>query len=201
MQLPELLDRDDKAQGASARFCEHLEKPRTIAEVTKERLRRAGKKIREENPLFAGDLGFRVFKLDTSNIRAWEPDRDDLEKSLFDATEHIKPDRTEQDVLFELLLKLGLDLCVPIEQRTIADKTVHSIGAGVLLVFWLSRSPRPTWNRWRWASWLGTRNWLRRATAPSYSATARLATTWPRRTCPPSSSSTGWKTFAACKER
>ena len=49
----------------------------TIAELTKERLRRAGKKIREENPLFAGDLGFRVFKLDCSNIRAWEPDRDE----------------------------------------------------------------------------------------------------------------------------
>lgn len=106
----------------------------TISDIAKERLHHASKKIRDENPLFAGDLGFRVCKLDSSNIRAWEPDRDDLEKSLFDATEHIKPDRTEQDVLFELLLKLGLDLCVPIEQRTIADKTVHSIGGGVLLV-------------------------------------------------------------------
>ena len=83
--------------------------------------------------MFVGDLGFRVFKLDSSNIRAWEPDRDNLPKSLLDAAEHLKTDRTEQDILFELLLKLGLDLTVPIAQKTIAGKTVHSIGAGVLL--------------------------------------------------------------------
>ncbi len=107
---------------------------KTIAEITKERLRRAAAKIKAENPLFAGDLGFRVFKLDSSNIRAWEPDRDKLAESLFDSTEHLKADRSENDVLFELLLKLGLDLTVPIDTRAIAGKTVHSIGAGVLLV-------------------------------------------------------------------
>jgi len=51
-----------------------------------------------------------------------------------DAVEHIKEGRTEQDLLFELLLKLGLDLTVPMEQKTIAGKTAHSIGAGVLMV-------------------------------------------------------------------
>ncbi|MDQ5910339.1 MAG: adenine-specific DNA-methyltransferase [Pseudomonadota bacterium] len=106
----------------------------TIADITKERLRRAAKKIKDENPLFSGDLGFRVFKLDSSNIRAWEPDRDHLAQSLLDATDHLKADRSEQDILFELLLKLGLDLTIPIEQKTIAGKTVHSIGADVLLV-------------------------------------------------------------------
>jgi adenine-specific DNA-methyltransferase len=105
----------------------------TIADITKERLRRAGGKIREENPMFAGDLGFRVFKLDSSNIRAWEPERDDLEGAVQQSIEHLKLDRTEQDILFELLLKLGLDLTVPIVERTIAGKTVHSIGGGVLL--------------------------------------------------------------------
>ncbi len=105
----------------------------TIADSTKERLRRAGKKIREENPLFAGDLGFRVFKLDTSNIRAWNPDRGNLEKTLLDHEEHILPGRTEADIVYELLLKLGLDLCVPIASRTIAGKTVGAIGGGVLL--------------------------------------------------------------------
>ena len=83
--------------------------------------------------MFAGDLGFRVFKLDSSNIRAWEPDRDDLPKTLLESVEHLKTDRTEADILFELLLKLGLDLCVPIEKRTIAGKDVHAIGGGVLL--------------------------------------------------------------------
>ena len=106
----------------------------TIAELTKERLRRAGKRIREENQMFAGDLGFRVFKLASSNIQAWEPNRDDLPKTLEESIDHLKTDRTEQDILFELLLKLGLDLTVPIEQKTIAKKAVHNIGSGTLLV-------------------------------------------------------------------
>ena len=105
----------------------------TIAELTKERLRHVGGKIKDENPMFAGDLGFRVFKLDTSNIRAWEPDRDDLEGALLDSIDHIKPDRRREDILYELLLKLGLDLCVPIETQTIAGKSVRSIGAGTLI--------------------------------------------------------------------
>lgn len=134
VQLPEPLDLDNKDQKTAADFCDKLRKPHTIAELTKERLRRAAKKIKDENPLFAGNLGFRVFKLDSSNIRAWEPDRDNLPQSLLDATDHLKTDREEQDILFELLLKLGLDLTIPIEKKTIAGKTVHSIGAGVLLV-------------------------------------------------------------------
>jgi len=81
-----------------------------------------------------GNVGFRVFKLASSNIRAWEPNRNDLPATLRDSIEHLKTDRTEQDILFELLLKLGLDLTVPIEQRTITGNTVHSIGAGTLLV-------------------------------------------------------------------
>lgn len=134
VQLPEPLASDDKDQKIGAQYCDKLDKPRTIAELTKERLRRAGKKIKDENPLFAGDLGFRVFKLDTSNIRAWQPNRDDLEQTLLDHAEHIVAGRSEQDILYELLLKLGLDLTVPIEQKTITDKTVYSIGAGALLV-------------------------------------------------------------------
>ena len=134
VQLPEPLDPKEKSQKTAADFCDKLGKPRTIAELTKERLRRAGKKIREENPLFAGDLGFRVFKLDSTNIREWDLDRDKLAETLEASIEHLKTDRTEQDILFELLLKLGLDLCVPIEQKKIAGKDVYSIGGGVLLV-------------------------------------------------------------------
>lgn len=105
-----------------------------ISQLTKERLRLCAPKVREGNPLFAGDLGFRVFKLDNSNIRAWELNRDDLAGTLLDAVEHVRADRGEQDILFELLLKLGLDLTTPIEQRTISEKAVHSVGAGALLV-------------------------------------------------------------------
>ena len=106
----------------------------TISEITKERLRRAIRKIKKENPMFPGDLGFRVFKLDSSNIRSWDQSPENLEQSLRAHIEHIKLDRTEDDILYELLLKLGLDLCVPIEKRIIAGKTVHSIGTGVLMV-------------------------------------------------------------------
>jgi len=133
VQLPEKLGADNKEQVAAALYCDGLGKERNIAELTKERLRRAGAKIKEENPDYDGDLGFRVFKLDKSNIRAWDPMPDNLEDALQDAIDHIRPGRTEQDILYELLLKLGLDLCAPIETREVAGKTVHSVGGGTLI--------------------------------------------------------------------
>lgn len=132
-QLPEPLDVEDKDQKQAAELCDKLGKPPNIAEITKERLRRAGRKVIEDHPLFKGDVGFRVFKLASSNIRAWEPNRDDLPTTLQESIEHLKTDRSQQDILFELLLKLGLDLTVPMEQKTIAGKAVHSVGAGTLL--------------------------------------------------------------------
>ena len=83
--------------------------------------------------MIESDLGFRVFKLDRSNIRAWAPKPEDLERSLLHHLDHLDAGRTETDVLYELLLKLGLDLCVPIEHKSIASKTVHSVGGGVLM--------------------------------------------------------------------
>ena len=105
-----------------------------VADITKERIRRAGKQLKERNQLFTGDVGFRVFKLASSNIRAWEPNRDDLPSTLEESVEHLKTDRTEQDILFELLLKLGIDLTASIENKTVAGKTVYSIGSGTLVV-------------------------------------------------------------------
>jgi adenine-specific DNA-methyltransferase len=133
VQLPEPLHPENKEQKIAADYCDTLGKPRNIAELTKERLRRAAKKAREETTTFSIDLGFRVFKLASSNIRTWEPERDDLATSLQHAVEHVKGDRTEQDVLYELLLRLGLDLCVPIETYTLGGKTAHSVGGGVLI--------------------------------------------------------------------
>jgi adenine-specific DNA-methyltransferase len=139
VQLPEAIDPQNSEQKIAAEFCARSSRPLNVAELTKERLRRAGKKIKEENPLFAGDTGFRVFKLASSNIRAWDPDRDKLAETLEASIEHLKTDRTEQDILFELLLKLGLDLCVPIETKKITGAKkqaheLHSIGGGTLLV-------------------------------------------------------------------
>ena len=133
VQLPEPLDPENKNQRSAAAFCDKLGRPRNIAELTKERLRRVGSKIKQETPSYSGDLGFRVFKLDTSNIRAWNPDRDHLNETLIESVAHIEPDRSIEDILYELLLKLGLELCVPIETKTIAGKNVHSVGGGTLI--------------------------------------------------------------------
>lgn len=133
VQLPEPLDPENKDQRTAADQCDELGVPRTIAELTKERLRRAGGKLADAYPDHNVDIGFRVFKLDTSNLRPWDPHPDDLEGTLEEAAEHVKPDRTEDDVLYEILIKLGLDLCVPIQTTAISGLDVHAIGGGVLV--------------------------------------------------------------------
>jgi adenine-specific DNA-methyltransferase len=130
VQLPEPLNEENREQRAAVELCTALDKPYTIAELTKERLRRAGKKTRDENPLFAGDLGFRVFKLDSSNLRTWDPDPDNLEQTLLGAVDALKPDREEADVLYEILLRLGKDLSTSLEVKMIEDKLVHAIAGG-----------------------------------------------------------------------
>src|SRR6185437_2009367 len=108
----------------------------TIAEYGKERVRRVIANLKKgeqstlkfESASQPEDLGFRVFKLDTSNIQPWDPDPDHVRRSLLESADHVKPDRSDADVLFEVLLKLGLELTVPIEAKTIAGKEVHGIG-------------------------------------------------------------------------
>lgn len=138
IQLPEPLDAENKDQKLAAQCCDKLGKVRNIAELTKERLRRAAKEVQRKNPEYKGDLGFRVFKLAASNIQAWQPKRDDLAETLEAAIDHLKTDRTEADILYELLLKLGLDLCVPLEEKRVKAGTktehiLHAIGGGVLM--------------------------------------------------------------------
>lgn len=125
VQLPEATP--EKSEASKAGYA-------TIAEITKERLRRAARKIKEENPTFTGDLGFRVFKLDTSNLNRWDAGFDTLDLDLLNALDHVKKDRSPDDLLYELLLKYGLDLAAPVETRLIAGKTVHSVGLGALIV-------------------------------------------------------------------
>jgi adenine-specific DNA-methyltransferase len=127
VQLPEPTE--EKSEAFKAGY-------KTITELGKERIRRAAKKISTENPEKAKnlDLGFKVFKLDTSNIKGWDGNPDNLDESLFDAQDNIKTDRTEHDVLYEILLKYGLDLTLPIEEKAIESKTVFSIGYGALFI-------------------------------------------------------------------
>jgi adenine-specific DNA-methyltransferase len=119
VQLPEKIESD--------RF-------ETIADITKERLRKASEKVKVDHPNAKLDTGFRVYQLATSNLKPWQPDADNLEASLLDAVDNILPDRSEEDLLAELLLKTGIDLTLSSETKEIAGKTVHSLGGGVLMV-------------------------------------------------------------------
>lgn len=107
---------------------------KTIAEISKERIRRSAARIKEENPKYDGDLGFKVFKLDSTNIKPWEVDFDLTERTLEDFISNIKTDRREEDVLYEVLLKYGLDLTLPITEHAIAGQKVFDIGMGALII-------------------------------------------------------------------
>ena len=124
IQLPEITD--EKSEAYKAGF-------KTISDISKERIRRITKSIKDETPDYNGDLGFKTFKLTSSNIKAWNPDRTDLEGSLLDHKDHLVEGRSEQDILYELLLKRGVDLTTPIETREIAGKNVYSIGFGKII--------------------------------------------------------------------
>lgn len=132
VQIPEPTEEKSEAYKAGYK---------NIAEISKERIRRAGEKVKSElnNDLFSGnrnklDIGFKAFKLDSSNIHSWDGSVENFEANLFYAQNNIKDDRTEEDVLFEILLKYGLDLTVPIQEKTIGKCKVYSIGDGVLFV-------------------------------------------------------------------
>ena len=125
VQLPETCD--DKSEAFKAGY-------ENIAEISKERIRRAGAKIRKENHSYNGDLGFKVFKLDSTNIKPWETDSNLEGKQIEAFIESTKTDRDEQDVIYEILLKYGLDLTLPITEHTIAGQQVFSIGVGALIV-------------------------------------------------------------------
>lgn len=126
VQLPEVCDEKSEAYKAGYK---------NICEIGKERIRRAGEKIKSDETLPAEnreklDIGFKVFKLDSSNIKEWDSETENLEQSLFDSIDNIKSDRTSLDILYEILLKYGLDLNVPI----VENKHFYSIGEGTLLI-------------------------------------------------------------------
>ena len=126
VQLPEVCNEDSEAYKAGYK---------NICEIGKERIRRAGEKIKSDESLPIEnreklDVGFKVFKLDSSNIKEWDTNTEDLQQSLLDSIENIKRDRNTLDVLYEILLKYGLDLNIPIEK----NKDFYSIGGGSLLV-------------------------------------------------------------------
>jgi adenine-specific DNA-methyltransferase len=108
-----------------------LGRPATVAEICKERLRLAAVKIREKNSTL--DLGFRVLKVDTSNMKEvfYTPDTVSQDQ-LFDQVNNIREDRTSEDLLFQVLLDWGVDLALPITQETIAGKAVFFVDGNAL---------------------------------------------------------------------
>lgn len=107
-----------------------------IAEIAKERIRRAGKQILEGDchPDWKRDVGFRVLKIDTSNMQDvyYRPDEVD-QKGLLDAVDNIKPDRTPEDLLFQVLVDWGVDLTLPISRETVQGKTVFFVDGNALV--------------------------------------------------------------------
>lgn len=127
VQLPEKTDEKSEAYKAGYK---------NICEIGKERIRRAGKKIKEENADKEGidklDIGFRVLKLDSSNMQdVYYTPKEFTERNLF--ADNVKPDRTAEDLLFQVMLDLGVELSATIEQRTIDDKRVFFVNNNCLI--------------------------------------------------------------------
>lgn len=141
VQLPETLSKSNKEDLSAIYFCEELDKPLYLSELTKERLRRAGNKVKAINPDWNGDAGFRVFKLDTSNIRPWEASAETLSQQLDAYVSPILEGRSEEDLLAELMLKRGIDLCVNVETRQFDGLTVSCVDGGKLFTCFTSQIP------------------------------------------------------------
>lgn len=119
VQIPEVTDEKSEAYKVGYK---------NICEIGKERIRRAGDKILKESENKDLDIGFKVFKLDSSNLDKWDPDYDDLQQSLY--VDNIKPDRTNEDLIYEIMLKSGIDLTYPIEK----ENDLYIIGYGALVI-------------------------------------------------------------------
>lgn len=108
---------------------------KNICEIGKERIRKAGEKIKTQHALTDElDTGFKVFKLDETNLKIWDEESLNLEKDLLDLIDPVKENRTQEDVVYEILLKYGIELTVPIEEKIIAGKNVYLVGMGYLLI-------------------------------------------------------------------
>ena len=127
VQIPELTPEDSEAAKAGYK---------NICEIGKERIRRAGEKIKAESGDEAPDLdiGFRVFKLDSSNLKKWNTQTEDIMQSLIDSLDNFLPGRTELDVVYEILLKMGIELSTEIEEREVIGEKIYIIDDGSLMI-------------------------------------------------------------------
>lgn len=137
VQLPEVIDEKTEAYKAGYK---------NICEVGKERIRRAGEQIKDEwekehpsdalfsnDDKFTTDIGFKVFKLDSTNIQPWDSEIELSENKLFDYTEVFKPDRSKEDILYEIMLKYGV-FDMHAEEVVINGKTMYRVGKRYMIV-------------------------------------------------------------------
>lgn len=125
VQIPEKID--ERSEAGKAGY-------ENICEIGKERIRRSGDKILKESNSEDLDIGFKVFKLDDSNIKTWDPRTKDLENTLFNSVQNLKEDRTQEDLLYELMLKMGIELTAKIEEIKVDGKIIYNIQSGGLVI-------------------------------------------------------------------
>ena len=135
VQLPEALDIDVKAQRAAAKYCDAIGKPRNIAEIAKERIRRASSqlKVEKDSTDATFDSGFRVLKIDSTNMLDiyYAPDAV-AQTDLLGQIDNIRPDRSPEDLLFQVFVDWGLDLALPIAEEAIEGKKVFFVDKNAL---------------------------------------------------------------------
>lgn len=136
-----------KALQTGIELLDSIQKPHNICEIGKERIRRAGKKVKEEAGLQGQDLdiGFRVLKLDSSNIEDVYYTPDDLtEQNLFNSVDNVKSDRTPLDLLFQVLPELNIELSARIEEKEIHGKKVFIVNGDQLIATFDNDVNEPT---------------------------------------------------------
>lgn len=133
VQLPEAINPKAKGAKSAIKTLTKLGKTAHISEITKERLCRAGTELREIADVNSIDVGFRVFKIDTSNMADVYYTPDALHEANLDLfVDNIKPDRTPEDLLFQVMLDWGVDLSLPINKQSIQGKDVFFVDDNVL---------------------------------------------------------------------
>lgn len=144
VQLPEDLDKSLLSASTDAKknirnaidLLDKIGKPHLLTEIAKERIRRAGAKIKAENPEKAQhlDTGFRVLKLDSSNMKdVFYSPKETSQLELFKYVDNVKDDRTSEDLLFQVMLELGATLDSKIEESEVDGKTIFNVGDGYLV--------------------------------------------------------------------
>ena len=142
VQIPELIDaskgseKSKKVAKNAINLLDSMKVPHTICEIGKERIRRAGAKIKADTPLTTQhlDTGFRVLKLDSSNMKeVFYSPKETAQQDLFALVDNVKDDRTSEDLLFQVMLELGATLDSKIEESVVDGKTIYNVADDYLV--------------------------------------------------------------------